>query len=169
MEWKNLGIRTLEHGHIPQMFFKIPGKSNKYRFYLPSSLKFCDNISYKLLWPSQFLEKFMEILEWSTLQKKIRPPSLLNAAAYWKSSNTEACANNLSQILANNIDNGGREIDFRIYVTYCGFWISIWLGLMMVERQKCKVSIKYSFIDGWKFTAYFGLCPAKAYVMLFAI
>ena len=27
------------------------------------------NISHKLLRPSQFLEKFMEILEWSTLQK----------------------------------------------------------------------------------------------------
>ena len=27
------------------------------------------NISHKLLRPSQFLEKFMKILEWSTLQK----------------------------------------------------------------------------------------------------
>ena len=27
------------------------------------------SISHKLLRPSQFLEKFMEILEWSTLQK----------------------------------------------------------------------------------------------------
>ena len=32
------------------------------------------------------------------------PP--LNVEAYWKSSNTEACANNLFQILANNIGNG---------------------------------------------------------------
>ena len=32
---------------------------------------------------------------------------LHNVAAYWKSSNTEACAKKLSQILANNIDNWG--------------------------------------------------------------
>ena len=30
-----------------------------------------------------------------------------------------ACAKKLSQILANNIDNGGREIGLRIYVRYC--------------------------------------------------
>ena len=33
------------------------------------------NISHKLLRPSQFLENFLEILEWSTLQKQIRPLS----------------------------------------------------------------------------------------------
>ena len=31
------------------------------------------NISHKLLRPSQFLESFPEILQWSTLQKQIRP------------------------------------------------------------------------------------------------
>ena len=30
-----------------------------------------------------------------------------NVAGYWKSSNTEACAQKLPQILANNIDHGG--------------------------------------------------------------
>ena len=50
-------------------FLKIAEKSNNYRFYLPSFLKFCDNISHKLLGPSQLVEKFIEILEWSTLQK----------------------------------------------------------------------------------------------------
>ena len=34
--------------------------------------------------------------------------------------NTAACAKKLSQILANNIDKGGREIGLRIYVGYCG-------------------------------------------------
>ena len=44
---------------------------------------------------------------------------LLNVAAYWQGSYTEACANKLSQILANNIDHGGRGIGLRIYVRYC--------------------------------------------------
>ena len=52
------------------------------------------NISHKLLRPSQFLEKFMKILE--------------------------TCVKKLSQILANNIDNGVRGIGLRIYVRYCG-------------------------------------------------
>ena len=37
----------------------------------------------------------------------------------WKSSNNEACTKNLSQILANDIDNRGRAIGLRIYVRYC--------------------------------------------------
>ena len=48
------------------------------------------------------------------------PPPLLNVAVYWKSSNPKACAKNLSQILANNTDNGGRRIGLRIYVRYYG-------------------------------------------------
>ena len=103
------------------MFLKNSGKSNNYRFYLPNFLKFCDNISHKLLRPSQFLEKFMEILEWSALQRYIRPLPLLNVAGYWKNSNTEACVEKLSQILANNIDHGRRGIGLRIYVRYCSY------------------------------------------------
>ena len=34
-------------------------------------------------------------------------------------SDTETCVKKLSQILANNIDNGGRGIGLRIYVRYC--------------------------------------------------
>ena len=30
----------------------------------------------------------------------------ISVAAYWKSGNTETCAKQLSQILAENIDNG---------------------------------------------------------------
>ena len=48
------------------------------------------------------------------------PPPLLNVAVYWKSSNPKACAKNLSQIPANNTDNGGRGIGLRIYVRYYG-------------------------------------------------
>ena len=46
----------------PKYFFKIVGKPNNYQFYLPNFLKFCDNISHKLLKTSKFLEKFLEIL-----------------------------------------------------------------------------------------------------------
>ena len=59
--------------HVSQMFFKIAGKSNNYQFYLPDFLEFWDNISHNLLRTSRFLEKFMKILEWSTLQKQISP------------------------------------------------------------------------------------------------
>ena len=116
MERQNSGITTFKHAI---RFLKIAGKPNKYQFYLLNFLKFCDNISHKLLRPTQFLEKFLVILEWSTLQKQIRPLPLLDVAVYWYSSNTKACAMKLSQIFANNIDNGGRAIGLRIYVRYC--------------------------------------------------
>ena len=103
----------------PKSFLKIVGKSNNYEFYLPEFHKFCDNISYKLLKPSQFLEKFLEILEWSTLQKKSGFFPLLNVAAYWQSSDTKACAKKLSHILANKINHGGRGIGLRVYVRHC--------------------------------------------------
>ena len=38
----------------------------------------------------------------------VPPPT--NVAAYWKISNTEACANKLYPILANNIGNGERGL-----------------------------------------------------------
>ena len=52
-------------------------------------------------------------------RNKEGPFLLLNVAVYWQSSSTEACAKKLSQILANNIDNGGRRIGIRIHVRYC--------------------------------------------------
>ena len=42
---------------------------------------------------------------------------LLNVAVCWKSSNTEACANKLTQILANN--NKGRGVGITTYVRFC--------------------------------------------------
>ena len=45
---------------------------------------------------------------------------LQHIAAYWKRSNEEACAEKLSQMVANNIDNGGEEgVGLRIYARYC--------------------------------------------------
>ena len=70
MESHNVAITRLKHAICaPNVFLKIVGKPYNYHFYLPNFLKFCDNISHKLLRPSQILEKFLEILEWSTLQK----------------------------------------------------------------------------------------------------
>ena len=42
----------------PKYFLKTAGKPNNYLFYLPDFLRFCDNISHKLLRPSQVLENF---------------------------------------------------------------------------------------------------------------
>ena len=63
----------------------------------------------------------MEVLEWSTLQKQItlspphpRPSSiLLNDAAYWKSSYTEACAKKFFQILENSIIYWGEGLGLK--------------------------------------------------------
>ena len=46
-------------------------------------------------------------------RNKSDPSILLNVAVYWKSSNTEASAKKLSQILANNIDNGVRGVGLK--------------------------------------------------------
>ena len=54
-------------------------------------------------------------------RNKSDPSPLLNVAVYWQSSNTETCVKKLPQILANNIDNGGRGIGLRIYVRYCRY------------------------------------------------
>ena len=75
-----------------------------------------NNISHKLLRPSQFLEKFLEILEFRSKSGSL---PLINDAACWNCSNTEACAKKWSRILANNTDNGRRGIGLRIYVRYC--------------------------------------------------
>ena len=56
MEWHNLGITTLKHATCAP-FLKVEGKPNKCQFCLSNFLKFCDNISHKLLRASQFLEK----------------------------------------------------------------------------------------------------------------
>ena len=52
-------------------------------------------------------------------RNKSGPSPLLKVAAYWQSSNTEACAKKLSQILANNIDNVVGWIDLIINVRCC--------------------------------------------------
>ena len=46
-------------------------------------------------------------------------PSLYSVLQYWQSSDSDAWGKKLSQILANNIDHGGRGIGLWIYVRYC--------------------------------------------------
>ena len=69
---------------------------------------------------------------------------MLNVTANWQSSNTEVCAKKLSQILANNIDHGGRGIGLRKYVRY--FRISrkkilfhIHFGSKMAKQNKARI------------------------------
>ena len=70
MELQNLDATTLKRAtYAPNVFLEITGKINNFRFDLPNFLKFRDNIPHKLLRPSQFLEKFIEILKCPTLQK----------------------------------------------------------------------------------------------------
>ena len=68
-------------------------------------------------------KKFWKFWNGPLCRNKSAPPRLpfilLNVVVYWQSSNTEACAKKLSQILANNTDNGGRGIGLTIYVWYC--------------------------------------------------
>ena len=49
------------------------------------------------------------IVHFAEINQAAHPP-LLNVAVYWQSSNTEACVKKLSQILANNIENGRRGL-----------------------------------------------------------
>ena len=57
-------------------------------------------------------------------EKKSDPFPFLNVAAYWRSSNTEAYAKKLSQILANNIDNGGGGLVSEF------MWVIVDIGLI---------------------------------------
>ena len=102
----------------PKYFLKIAGKLNNYLFYLYNFVKFWDNISHKLLRPSQFLENLQKFRNDPLYRNKSSPFLLLNVTAYWQSSNSEACAKKLPQIVANNVDNGGRGIGLKVYVRF---------------------------------------------------
>ena len=55
-------------------------------------------------------KKLWEFWNGPLCRNKSGPCPLLNVASYWKSNNTEACANKLPQTLASNIDNGGEGL-----------------------------------------------------------
>ena len=110
MEWQNLGIATLKHAICAtNVFLKLPENQTTTNFiYLPSS-NFV-TISHINYWD--------QVNSWKSLWKFWNGP-LCN----WQSSDTETCVKKLSQILANNIDNGGRGIGLRIYVRYCSSYL----------------------------------------------
>ena len=120
MEWQNVGSKRLKHNTCaPNVFKKLPENQIITSFiYLTSSnfvticyINYWDQVnSWKNSW------KFCNDL---LCRNKSGPSPLLNVAGYWKSSNSEACTKKLSQILANNIDNGGRGFPLRIDVRYC--------------------------------------------------
>ena len=95
----------------------------------------------------------------------MRPLSLLNVVAYWKNSNSQACAKKLSQMLASNIDNERRVIGLRIYVRYCSYSLVQICGLYDLCSE---------FSDGSKFENFFldmvgfkgKKCQAKNYIGL---
>ena len=68
MKWKNLVITIRKYATCAPNIFEKLSENQINTDFDSNFLKFCDNISHKLLRPSQLLEKFMEILEWSTLQ-----------------------------------------------------------------------------------------------------
>ena len=101
---------------------EIVGKSNNYQFYLPIFLKFCDNISHKLLRSSQFLENVLEILEWSFFQKQISPSPPYSMLKHIGRVATSTHVPKHSQILANNIGNGGGRLLSEFMWGIVGFW-----------------------------------------------
>ena len=98
---------------FPKSFLKIAGKPNNFQFYLPNFLKFCDNISHKLLRPSQFLEIFGNsgMVYFAEINQAPPPYSMLQ-------QNERVATPKLglrnSQIVANSIDNWWEGVGLRI-------------------------------------------------------
>ena len=67
--------------------------------------------------------------------------------AYWKNGNTEARPNQLSQILATNIDSGLRGFRPRIFVSYCLKNKLNLTGLLKKLAFSCLNSFLLSFIE----------------------
>ena len=120
MSWQNLGITTLNYATCASNgFLKFPENQRTFdlicltssNFVTISHISYWDQVSsWKNLW------KFWN---GSLCRNESGPFPLLNIAAHWQSSNTEACAKKLSQILTNKIDNGARGIGLKIYLRYC--------------------------------------------------
>ena len=127
MEWQNLDIRTLKHAtYASNTFWKLLKNQITTDFIYLVSSNFV-TISHINYWD--------QVNSWKNLLKFWNGPLCknksgtfpqLNVTVYWKCSATEACAKKLSQILANNIENGGRGIGLRIYMRYCKlYYLSI--------------------------------------------
>ena len=118
MECQNLGITSLKHAttYAPNVFKKLPENQINTDFIYLTSSNFV-TISHINYWDQVISwKKFLKFWNGPLCRNKSCPFPLLNVAAYWQSSNSEACAKKLSQVLPNNIDNRGRGIGFRIDV-----------------------------------------------------
>ena len=101
----------------PKCFFKIGGKPSNYQFFYPTSSNFV-TISHIDHWDQlNSWRNFWKIWNGPLFRNKSGPSPVLNVAANWRL----ACAKKLSQILENNIDDGGRGIGLKIYVRYCSY------------------------------------------------
>ena len=106
----------------PKCFLKVAGKSNNYQFSLPDFHKFVA-IAHINYWDQvNSWKNFWKFWNGPPCRSKSGLFPLLNVVVYWQSSNTEAFAKKLSQILAINIDHwgGGRATGPTNYVSYCG-------------------------------------------------
>ena len=118
MEWHNSGIPTLKHTIcVPNVFLKIAVKPNNYQFYLPPTSSNFVTVSHINSWDQvNSWRNFWNLWNCPPCRNKSGSSLLLNVTVYWQSSNTEAYAKKLCQIVANNIDNVGRGCGLRIYV-----------------------------------------------------
>ena len=125
MKWKNLVITIRKYATCaPNIFEKLSENQITTDFIYLTFSNFV-TISHINYWH--------QVNSWKNLWKLWNGPlcrnksdsfPILYVASYWKSSNTEAFAKTLFQILANKIANEWRGIGLRIYVRYCRYQIS---------------------------------------------
>ena len=108
--------------HVITWYAKIALNLEKILEMSPIKDGFLATISHINYWDQvNSWENFQKFWNGPLSRSKSGPSPLINVAASWKSSNTKACAKKLSQMLANNNDNGGRGIGLRLHVRYCSY------------------------------------------------
>ena len=140
--WQNLDITKLKHvTSAPNVFLKLPENQLTANFIYVTFSNFVTTSHTNYLNQVNSWKNLWKFWNGPLCRYKSGPFPLLNVAVYWKSSDTEACAKELSQILANNIDNENRVIGLRICLGYCrllnipGFWICQGLEYAMVLNK----------------------------------
>ena len=125
-----------------QMFFKICLKTKHYLNLTSSNFAITSHINY---WDQvNFWKKFWKFWNDPSCRNKSAPFPLRNVVAYWKNINTEACANKLSQTLANNLHHRG-----------WGLFSEFMWGIIEDQNIKVCLSIlkKIAIIVGYIFAA----------------
>ena len=108
MEWHNLGIGTLKHAVCaPNVFQKLPENQITINFIYVISPNFVTILHINYWYQVNSWRNFLKFWNDPFCRNKSGLSALLNVAAYWQGSNTKTCAKKPSQILANNMDNGG--------------------------------------------------------------